>query len=67
VAGCGYPANHSGAHRLAEHWAPREDPSKKGGSMRQDILIATSMMLASVTVLLGIIGGVARAVRERES
>jgi hypothetical protein len=35
--------------------------------MRQDILIATSMMLASVTVLLGIVGSVARAVRERES
>jgi hypothetical protein len=32
--------------------------------MREDILIATSMVAASIVVLLGIVVGVARATRE---
>jgi hypothetical protein len=39
--------------------------AKKGDHMRNDIFIASSMILASVAALLGIVASVARAVREQ--
>jgi hypothetical protein len=50
--------------RLAEPFATRDDLLQKGGFMRQDVLIATSMVFASVVVLIGIVVRVARATRE---
>jgi hypothetical protein len=53
-----------GCSGLAEPCPARDDLLQKGGFMRQDILIATSMVAASIVVLLAIVVSVARATRE---
>jgi hypothetical protein len=53
--------------RLAEPFAARDDLLQKGGFMREDILIATSMVAASIVVLLAIVVSVARATREPDA